>query len=469
MEECKITTKFIEDKEIDIKHIDRRFKKISEEIKSTNKENFTDINIICEEIFAQILNKIYDLSLVPVSLIHSGNFVSVDLIDYNKKIAFQVTSRSDKRKIKNTIDKFNRAKVLKEIQMLNILILSSDEHKYIGDDIVELKNGFSFSYSKNILNFNTLVRDIEKKQKNDHNIIVEIYDMVSMIYDTGRIYYKSIVKETENLNQNIFYTDDRTCLWNKGYGDIHLSAFIPTQYDKQLCCMLQIRKYSLLDCYITLEQKKLINDYLVEQEEFEKKHSVGRYCGEDEMFLQIEDIRLKMNAHTAYHVYKLFDELKKEYMKSKNKIEITLGVVGMKKNEYGYLLMSIDRQIWNDIMVFASEHDYMQVNGENEWNIFNNVNKNSIILTTNINSSIKSDVVAEIKVRESEISSDELDLYWLPGFKYNVDSMEGFDNLVKWKADYTKKWIQNKLIRKIKEDSEKNKKRSYWFSKWFKL
>lgn len=50
----------------------------------SNKKNMTDINIICEEIFGTILNKLYGLNLVSVSMEFSSNFIAVDLVDYEK-------------------------------------------------------------------------------------------------------------------------------------------------------------------------------------------------------------------------------------------------------------------------------------------------------------------------------------------------------------------------------------------------
>ena len=72
---------------------------VTDAIRKSNQINLTDINVICEEIFGQILNLIYDLELTSMTANVSGNFIAVDLVDYKKKIAFQVTSRTDKRKI----------------------------------------------------------------------------------------------------------------------------------------------------------------------------------------------------------------------------------------------------------------------------------------------------------------------------------------------------------------------------------
>lgn len=58
------------------------------------------------------------------------------------------------------------------------------------------------------------------------------------------------------------------------------------------------------------------------------------------------------------------------------------------------------------------------------------------------------DILAEISVDLSEFENDKLNLYWAPGYKFDTNCMECFDNVVKWKADYTKEWIENKLLKK---------------------
>ena len=46
--------------------------------------------------------------------------------------------------------------------------------------------------------------------------------------------------------------------------------------------------------------------------------------------------------------------------------------------------------------------------------------------------------------------------------------MKGFDNKIKWKADYTKEWIENKLLKKAHEYYKNNKRRRCIFYKLFK-
>lgn len=201
--------------------------------------------------------------------------------------------------------------------------------------------------------------------------------------------------------------------------------------------------------YITLNQEVLLADYFVPEEEFEAKHNVGRREDEEELYMQIEDVRIALNGHTAYHMYKLFEELKEEYFRTKKKMEDILGVAGMSRHGDKYLLMTIEARQWEEILFFARNHDYYQEEGEIEWNIFNNINlSNRLLLSPNVNGTVRGDILAELSVSEDKFEKNKWNLYWEPGYKANANCMDGFDNIVKWRADYTAEWIENKLLEK---------------------
>ena len=289
-----------------------------------------------------------------------------------------------------------------------------------------------------------------------------------MVYDSGRLKYFSIVNETELLMRTATYDLDETKSWLKGYGDIHLSAFIPLSYNGELSCMLQIRQHNLSGVYITFDQEMLLEDYFVSETEFENKHHVGRYEDEEEICMQIQNMRINLNAHTAYHIYKLFEELKEEYFATKSEIDSILGTNGLSRVGNRYLLMTIDIMEWEEILFFARNHDWFQEDGELEWNIFNNnCSRNSLILSPNVNGNIRGDILAKISVIPNKTWNSKLDLYWEPGFKANERCMDRFDNVVKWKADYTAEWIKNRLLEKSHTYYEKcNGKKSFWQKIW---
>ena len=75
-----------------------------------------------------------------------------------------------------------------------------------------------------------------------------------------------------------------------------------------MSCLIQIRQSNLSGCLITLEREDLLKDFFVSEEEFEQRHLLGRCDDEEEMFVNIKNNRIKINAYTAHHLYELFRE-----------------------------------------------------------------------------------------------------------------------------------------------------------------
>jgi hypothetical protein len=77
------------------------------EIEAYNAESLYDINKVSENIALHLLNLIFNLKLEDLNKINK-NFPAVDLGDFEKGIAYQVTSRIDNSKISDSIAKFNK-------------------------------------------------------------------------------------------------------------------------------------------------------------------------------------------------------------------------------------------------------------------------------------------------------------------------------------------------------------------------
>lgn len=448
---------YLKDSDININILQKRLKEIAEIITYNNKMNLTDINIICEEIFCKMLNKVYDLNLQAVSIEKNSNHIAVDLVDSFNRVAYQVTSRTDNTKIKDTITKFNKSYLAENIEQLNFLILNNNKKKYKQKALIQLKNGQMFSYEENIINFNKLIDEIEKKCVYNKNFIEEIYDIISMVYDSGRFKYVNIIKNTEDLKKtdNISINDKR--IWIKGYGDVHMNAFIPLSYTGKLSCELEFRQYDISGISMIFNQEEILNDYFVSETEFINKHFIVGYKNEEDIFMQLKNIKIRINAHTAYHIHSLFLELKKEYLYAKKEINYIMGTIGLAETDEKYLLTKININNWNEIKFFAQKHNYLDNNAENDWNIFNDNLDDRLILSANPYNKICGDILCEISAKF--ISETEVYLLWSPGWKNSLNAMDGFDNVVKWKADFTKEWIETKLIKKAHEYYVTNNKK----------
>lgn len=153
-DELVIMYKSLDDSAIDLQRLEKCLAEIAQKITESNKHNLTDINIICEEVFGQILNRLFEINLIAISLEINGNFPAVDLIDYDNKIAYQVTTQGTKEKINHTIEVFNRhTEIFDKVDELNILFLKKVDDKLYENEDVDLHNGKKFSYENNILDF----------------------------------------------------------------------------------------------------------------------------------------------------------------------------------------------------------------------------------------------------------------------------------------------------------------------------
>ena len=70
------TLSFLKDEDITIEHIKSQLNRAVKMINVQNKLNLTDINIICEEIFGKVLNKVYELKLKSVFAEHKPYYAA---------------------------------------------------------------------------------------------------------------------------------------------------------------------------------------------------------------------------------------------------------------------------------------------------------------------------------------------------------------------------------------------------------
>ena len=442
-----VTYDFVRDSEITMQNLKNLLLKITEYIHLNNKCNLTDINIICEEIFGEILNKLYNIKLVSTSSCMGDYYcVAVDLVDPDNRIAYQITSRIDRSKIKDTIVKLKKNSLIKDVDDFRILQLSMDGKSYTCKEIKKLREDNSLPCKISVMALDGLLSEIQEKSRTIDNLIPDLYNSICMIFDSGRLKYDSIIKEKNDLSRKSSCVAGDMKAWVSGYGDVQLWAYIPLTYNKQLSCMLQFRRHDISGEYITFDQKALLADYFVSESDFKSIHSRGRFGDEEDICFQMGNLRFDINANTADHVYRLFCDLNKEYQEIGKHIDTILGTKGLQREDEKYLLMTIDTADWERILFFAKNHSYDKKYGEMEWNIFHKTPV-GFWLQPNLYGQKEGLIYAQII---AEADSDKTKVYWKPGYGFNLGDMKGFDNVTKWKADYTIEWM-NELIIKTNE------------------
>ncbi|MDW7692985.1 SMEK domain-containing protein [Flammeovirgaceae bacterium SG7u.111] len=91
------------------------------EVETLNSQNLYDINIHAENVIIPILNYVYGLSLKNANL-EEKNYSAIDLIDYENRVAIQVTSTVGSEKIKHTLEQYKKHKERDEFDSLLVYI-----------------------------------------------------------------------------------------------------------------------------------------------------------------------------------------------------------------------------------------------------------------------------------------------------------------------------------------------------------
>ena len=271
------------------------------------------------------------------------------------------------------------------------------------------------------------------------------------------------VKIREAFNQiNRYQRESYT--WKKGFGDVSLFAFIPKSYKEKLSCVVEFRKYNIEGAIISIDQEKLLKDYFVTKEVFQNKHIIGRETLDDDSWIEIENIRMKINAYSAYHLYCLFNDLHNVYKEAQIEINKIMGTEGLAEKNGKYLIANVSKEQWFRIIEFAQKHDCYSYNenGDEEWNIFDNKSVIDFFYLSPYFYGNKDKGIIHAEIRVEFLYNDTVNVFWIPGYKdTSYNCMEYFDNVVKWKADYTKEWFWNALIPKIREDEKEVKNKAY--------
>ncbi len=148
------------------------------EIEGLNHSSLYDINNHAENFLIPVLNEIFQLSLKNVNTSHKKHFPAIDLADWDKRVAFQITATSSLKKIKETLRKFKESKLYASFDTLYIYIITHKKQKTranITDSYFDEK--FHFSIDEHVIDKDDMLQKISS--------IVEIQriEKIAKIYE----------------------------------------------------------------------------------------------------------------------------------------------------------------------------------------------------------------------------------------------------------------------------------------------
>lgn len=122
-------------------------------VKTMSAQGKTDLNRGCESFFATVLNYVYDYNLKNVNE-KSMNEAAIDLADQTRELCIQVTATSDAKKIKKTIETFNRHKLYEKYKELQFLMLV-DKKNYT--TTFDTDSHFNFDHKRHVLDIDDVL------------------------------------------------------------------------------------------------------------------------------------------------------------------------------------------------------------------------------------------------------------------------------------------------------------------------
>ncbi len=132
------------------------------QVKSNNYVDFFDINKVSEDLALKLLNETYGYHLENLNYT-KANYPGIDLGDKINKIGFQITSRRDPEKFKDSLEKFSKGPHEIYSDGIRFLILSIEDRRPKLSKKKYTKLNPGFDPVNHILTINDLIKGIQSK------------------------------------------------------------------------------------------------------------------------------------------------------------------------------------------------------------------------------------------------------------------------------------------------------------------
>jgi len=170
------------------------------EVKGATAMGRTDINHVSEVVLVPLLSKVFGYSnLVNLNQTEHVNQPAIDLGDRVAGVAFQVTSTSNNKKVKETLSKFVKFELYKQYNHLMIYNLAEKQDSYFGEGFDEIIQGrFRFDKNKDIIDYRDILKVISSFQVND---ALEIQQLLENNFSAGDLFLTDTAERVKRREQ----------------------------------------------------------------------------------------------------------------------------------------------------------------------------------------------------------------------------------------------------------------------------
>lgn len=170
---------------------------LSRKVEINAANNLTDINVIAEDFFKELLSLALGYDLENINEINP-NAAAIDLGDMKNGIAIQVTSTSTLKKTRTTVEKFIEKELYKDYSRLIIFnLVSTTQHK---DEFVGDPKKYQINTKKDMWDNSEFIRMIMHK---DLTVLEKIVNFLEK--ELNIVPKEKLSKETETIIELIDY------------------------------------------------------------------------------------------------------------------------------------------------------------------------------------------------------------------------------------------------------------------------
>ena len=223
---------------------------IKSNVELDNIAGYYNINLLLEDVVANLLNIIFNYKFINVNRIEK-NYPAIDLIDEERRIAVQVTSDNGYDKINDTFIKFKNSKkdLTKKIDNVKFFMLKGKMPNYSSSRIN--KTSKRFNIKKDIMDFSDIVKELDNLQPNK---ISEMEAYLEKIYINKPIIRLDSIKKIERNDEELGKYINRFVI-NKESAENNREKLIDVIEEKNKVILLSDAGKGK-----TIEIKKLVKD-----------------------------------------------------------------------------------------------------------------------------------------------------------------------------------------------------------------